>query len=431
MRAHRSALHRRASLLVAALLAGTRAISLGQGALSLEDALREARAANARLPIPALDLAIARQRSYESLAERWLKVAIEGDFIYAPANGYDPVLSNLGEARLQAVIRQPIYSGGALRAATERAAANVEAAAAKYRIAEKDLELEVRSRFGEILAAEAEAAARREGMERLASYLTSLRSRQAAGQGLAADILKTDVRRALEQSALSDAEQRRDQARIALNDALGREPGGALQLAAPSDDFPRPDAGSAWEGAPEIAVAQAEARSAQAELSLVQADRRPHLFANADAGFWSSDTTHLHAAFWDRLGRNAGYSLSLVLAWPVWDAGLTRARITSAQLGVEQMGRKLEVQRRDARLQWEQARAAVRHLADQIGILSRVAPDARDSYLEAESRYRGGAANALEVLDAYTASVDAAVSLHAAIGRYRVAQAVLLRWSNP
>ncbi|MFY9552730.1 MAG: hypothetical protein WAU32_16405, partial [Thermoanaerobaculia bacterium] len=68
--------------------------------LSLDDALREARSANARLPLPAFDVSIARERRAAALAERWLKVAVEGDFLYAPASGYDPALTDLGNARL-------------------------------------------------------------------------------------------------------------------------------------------------------------------------------------------------------------------------------------------------------------------------------------------------------------------------------------------
>jgi outer membrane protein len=418
--------------MAAVLLAGTPMAPAEPGGISLDEALREARSANARLPVPALDVAIAREKLSETLAERWLKVAVEGDFVYAPANGYDPALTNLGEARLQAVVRQPIYAGGALRAASARAAADVEAAAARYRIAEKDLDLEVRSRFSEMLEAGAEVRVRRDGIDRLETYRTSLRSRQASGQALAADLLKTEVRLALEKSAVTEAEQRSDQARLALNELMGRDPAAPLELEPePNPSPPSHATGSAWEGAPEIAAAQAEARSAEATLALAHAERRPHLFARADTGFWSSDTTHLKAAFWDQLWGHAGYSFSLVLTWPVWDAGATRARITQAQLGLQQLGRKLEIQRRDSRLNWEQARAAAGHLYEQIQILSHAAPDARDSYLEAESRYRGGAASALEVLDAYTASVDAAVQLHAAIARYRVAEAVVLRWSEP
>src|SRR5262249_17674506 len=190
------------------------AAGLGQTPLTLEEALRIAHQANARLPLPSFEVSSARERLAIAVADKWLRIAVEGDFLYAPASGYDPVLTNLGEARLQVVARQPIFAGGALKAGVERADADLAAASARYRIAEKDLDLEVRSRFAEWLAARAETDVRREGIERLSTYRTSLKSRQAAGQGVAADVLKTEVRIAFEEAALADAEQRLDEARL-------------------------------------------------------------------------------------------------------------------------------------------------------------------------------------------------------------------------
>ncbi|HEY2798842.1 MAG TPA: TolC family protein [Thermoanaerobaculia bacterium] len=411
---------------------GAAPAALGQTPLSLEDALREARAANARLPVSSLDISISREKLGQAQAERWLRVALEGDFLYAPASGYDPVLTNLGEARGQIVARQPLYAGGALKAGVVRADAEVAAAGARYRVAVRDLELEVRSRYDELLAARAEAAARREGVERLTTYRTSLQSRQASGQGVAADVLKTQVRLALEEASIADAEQRADDARLALNQALGREPGGPLELAPlPPPETPSPGEPAPWEGAPEIEAAEAETRAAEAQLAIARAERLPHVSLNADTGFWVSDTTHLSGDFWDRFWGAKGYSLSLTVAWPLWDRGGLRARIAEADLGVRSAQAKLEAQRRDARLAWSQARAAQEHLFRQIEILSRATPDARDSYLQIESRYRGGTATALEVLDAYAAAVDAQVRLNEVIARYRIAQAVSLRWSEP
>ena len=417
---------------IAVLAIGLPLAASGQAELSLEDALREARAANARLPLSSFDLSVARERVSEAQAERWLRVAVEGSFLYAPASGYDPVLTNLGEARGQIVARQPLYAGGALKAGVARADAEAAVAGARYRIAVRDLDLEVRSRFAQLLSARAEAAARQEGIERLTTYRTSLRSRQAAGQGVAADVLKTEVRLALEEAAVADAEQRADEARLALNQSLGRDPSGTVAVAAlPPPEAPAAGDAAPWERAPEIEAAEAEARSAEAQLTITRAERLPHVSLNADTGFWVSDTTHLNGDFWDRFWGAKGYSLSLTVAWPLWDRGGLRARIAEADLGLRSARTKLEVERRDARLAWAQARSAQEHLFRQIEILSRAAPDARDSYLQIESRYRGGVASALEVLDAYAAAVDAQVRLNEVIARYRIAQAVALRWSEP
>ncbi len=425
----RNSLTLNAALLL--LLAAAGLASAGEP-VSLEVALREARAANAHLPLPALDMSIASEREKEARAEMWLKVALEGDFVYAPP-GYAEPLTNLGNARLQAVVRQPIYAGGSLKAGVDRAGAGVEAARGRYRLVQMDLELEVRSRFSELLEIDSEIAIRRTGLEELDTYRSSLRSRQASGQGIAADLLKTEVRLALEEATLAESEQRRDDARLSLNELMGRDPSAALEL----EPLPPPvspqeaDPGS-WRNAPELRVAEAAARSAEADTVIATSERRPRLFFSADAGFWTDNTTHPGSSrFWDRFWKNTGYSFALGFAWNVWDRGAARARVAQASLGLQQSRLALELGRRDARLVWEKAHAALAHLYKQIEILSRAVPDARDSYLDAQSRYRGGAATALEVLEAHSAALEAAVRRSETIARYRVADAVSLRWSTP
>jgi len=423
-----------AALLSAGLWAVTRS-ALAQDVVTLEQALTEARAANLRLPLPAFEVQVLRARQREAVAEKWLKVAVEGGFIYAPfySHGYDPALTNLGEARMQVTAHQPIYAGGSILAGIEKADAEAAAGQARYRIAEKDLELDVRSRFYELQASVAEQAIRRATLDRIRSYLTLLESRQTSGQAVAGDVFKTKVRYALEESARQDAEEHADEARIALNQLLGRAPAGTLALA-PLEPPPAPasDAAEApWESAPEIEQARAEQRSAQAETVIARSEKLPHLSFNADMGLWTSNTMHLNADFWDRLWSNRGYSLAMVLSWSIWDRGALDSRIRAADLGLQQAQRAVEAERHDAYTKYAQARIAERRLYEQIVLLSGVVPNARDSYLEAESRYRGGAGSTLEVLDAYAAATEAEVKLNDVTARYRVAQAVAARWSAP
>lgn len=427
---------------LALVLIGLSGAAGGEQAVTLEQALSEARVANARLPLPAYDVAIAREKLHEARAERWLKVAVEGEFLYAPPSGYDPVLTNLGEFRLQAVGRQPLYDGGARRAAVAKAEAELDAASGRYRIGEKDLALEVTSRYDELLAAREEIAARREALSRLTSYRSMLRSRQASGQAIAPDLMKTDVRLASEEANAIDAERRADDARLELNNLMGRQPAAPLEIAPlplPGPGFP-PDS-PAMEDVPEVLAARAEARAADAALAVSRAERRPHLDLSADVGFWGSDTSRLvpldlkardpDATFADRIRRDAGYSLRLSLTWSVFDFGAVRARIAQSNLSLQQARQKVEAARRDARLKWEQARSAIETLGREIELLSRATPAARDAALEAESRYRGGAATSLEVLDAYSSAVEAAVKLSDAAARYRIARALADRWGKP
>lgn len=411
--------------------------------IGLDEALRLARAANARLPLASLDVAIARERRAEARAERWLRVALEGGFVYAPADGYDPILTNLGEERQQVVLRQPLYEGGARRAAISEADARIAAAEARFRAVERDVDLEVRSRYAELVFARDEAAIRRDGIARLETYRTSLESRRASGQGLSADVLKTDIRLASERASVLEAERRADEARLELNDLMGRDPQSPLEVE-PLSAPPTPaggDAGEPWAASPELAEAQAQAGAADALLTTARAERKPRVSFAADAGFWGSDTTrlippdlrqgHPNADLSDRIRRDAGYSFRLEFSWPLWDTGAIEARIAQSERSLEEARGRVELERRRSRLEWEKADEALRSLSRSIELLSAAAPDARDAYLAVESRYRGGSVTALEVLDAYASSVDIGVRLADAVERYRIAEAARLRWGSP
>jgi outer membrane protein TolC len=55
-------------------------------------------------------------------------------------------------------------------------------------------------------------------------------------------------------------------------------------------------------------------------------------------------------------------------------------------------------------------------------------PTARDTYVVAESLYRGGTGTSLDVLDAYRTLLDAEIAAAQATFEVRVAEATLLRW---
>jgi outer membrane protein TolC len=403
--------------------------ALPEEPMTVEQALSLAKQANARLPLSAMDKDIAKEHLQEARAERWLKVSIDGDILYAPASGYDQAVSNFGEVRAQLVTQQTLLDGGGRKAAVARAQAGLVAAGARHRIAEKDLELDVRSRLAEYVAAMNEVGVRREGMERLRSYRTSLESRQASGQGIGADLLKTRVREATEGADLEEAVSRADEARLELNDLMGREPDLPLALA-PLPEPPEQGApgDQVWLLTPEVAAAAADRDSAAQALKAARAERSFHLTAGADAGLWGSDTTS--PGLFSRLKHDFGYSLSLNFTWPLFDFGAYRARVAAAALELKQAEQTTEVERRRARLEWQKAHQSLMNASRERAILSGAVPDARDSSLATESRYLGGAASALDVLEAHAASVDAAVRLEDVTMRCRIAQALEIRWGS-
>ncbi len=409
--------------------------------ISLEAALAAARSANAALPVADYDTRIAQQRRREAEAMRRLQVHLDGDLWVAPAPGYDPVITNLGEDRLQIGVEKPLYDGGALRAGAAQARADLAASAARYRMAEQDLDLEVRQQYAAILAAEREVGARREGLDRLASYRSLLEDRERSGQPVAPDLLRTRVRLATDRAALLAAEETVDQARAGLNSLMGRDPGAPLEVATlPDPAPPNPVTEEAWKRAPEIAAAEHDVEAAAAASRVAEAQLRPRVTARADAGLWGSDTTrwvpndfsatHPGASFGDRLRRDLGYSFTLGFSLPIFDSGVFAARIAESHLALDQARQRVRAEDASARLQLKQAERALERAYRQYEILVAARPEARDAYLEAESRYRGGTASYLEVLDAFSASVDTAVAAVQAELAYRTARALVVRWGG-
>jgi len=441
--------------------------------LTLEHALALARANNASLPVAALDTRIAEQNRVEAASLRKIRLGVEGSLSVAPRGGYDPAASNLGEDRLQAVLERPLYDGGRLAAEERRAGALAEVARQRYRRAEAVVELDVRTRYAELLAARREAAVRQDGLKRLRSYLELLESRGASGQPVESDLLRGRLRVATEDAARQTALEHADRARAELDTLMGRAPETPLTLAPlPSPAPPAGPASTPKEGAettahdgppdgatetratdpqvpddripvvriPDVTAALRAVDAARAGLDATLAERRPTLSLRADAGLWGTDTTRLvppdlrasdpGAGFLDRLDRDLGYSVSLDLTWSLFDSGGRRARIARSQLELDRAKQQVVVEQTDARRELTRARDARARASARLQILREARPQARDAYLDATSRYLGGAASYLDVVDAFDASISVGVEEAQATLDYRIAEAEMIRWGG-
>ena len=332
---------------------------------------------------------------------------------------------------LQLVASDTLYAGGLRRANVRAAGFRVRAAGAGYRIAQKDVDLEVRLRFAELLKVEEEIVIREQGIERLRSYLAQIKARQASGQPVGSDVITTEVRLGTEEAALADAQRAGDEARLQLNDLLGRNP--RLPLVLQPLPPPAPVAMSdtaPWLFTPELQQAFANSAIARMGALATRAERRPQLSVSAGVGviptFGSSNPGTGPFS-----GSGFGGAVMFSLNWPLFDAGVFRSRLERANLLTLQARGSETVARRFSRLQWELADAQQARIFRQVELWARNVPLARDAYLQTTSMYNGGAATALEVLDAYAAWVNARESYSDAILRYRQAQANLVRWGTP
>lgn len=393
--------------------------------LTLEKALDEARHTNAHLPVAARVIDIARTTAREAKASRSPNLAVTSS-----VNSGGPLAYTTSQGAAQVVGAATLLDGGLRRANLTAANFRIKGAGAGFRMVEKDVDLGVRLWFSEFLRAENEIAFREQGLERLRSYLSQVQGRRAAGQPVGSDLLTTQVRVGTEEAALADARRALDEARLQLNDLMGRVPDAPLALAPqPAPSLPVMLAGSPWLTTPDVSAAEANTAATQAAIAATRSERKPQLQVSANLGalpvFGPDSGTGPNSG--SGLGGAVLFSLSL----PFFDGGVFRARLDRARLEAQQAQDSEIVVKRQVRFSSQLAATQLTRLYQQVETWNRNIPTARDAYLQTQSMYAGGAATALEVLDGYTSWINANQAYTDAVVRYRQAEANYIRWGTP
>jgi len=395
-----------------------------QTPLSLTAALTEARAHNAMLPVAAFDTAMAAAQVGAASGALWPTVGIDGDL-----HGGTPSKYASGDARLQLVASLPIYDGGRLRAGVRQAEAERAVSAARFRVARRDLDYQVKAWFSQVIELEDEIALDTRGLERLGRYVDLIEARRQSGQPVVGDLLKARVQRQSQAADLAETQRQLAGAMLQLKELLGRSPDDSLVLAPlPAPNAPTPPPAEPWTATPDIAAADAAERSARTAIAAVKADRRPHLDLSANVGAQPVIGSSFDAPL--NNGRDLGGEFILSVSWPLWDRGVYSNQLQEARLALDQSSQQAVVARRDARLQWYQAHTDLTHLYQVVQLRDSTVPTAEDAYLQSESLYRGGGADALQVLDAYTQWMQAGLDAARARLDYRLAAAREARWGT-
>ena len=396
-------------------------------AITLDDALRDAREANAHLPVAALNTAIAREQLREARGRGRPAIYLDGD---VHAGG--PLTYTSSDARVQVIGADTLFSGGRFRAGVRSASFALRAATAGYRVVEKDVDLAVRAQFAEGLHDQQAMRIRDASLQGLRAYLVYLEAQQRGGSGVMADVLRTRTRVAAEEANIADAERAYDAAVVELNVLMGQPPRRPLTLVPlPAPAPPPAPVNEPWRAVPDILSAEASAQSAAAQIAIARADLRPQLSVSADVGrLQPIGSTSLGTGLNTGSGNGAEVTLSFTV--PLFDFGhLLQSRLAQAQLAARLAADSATVVRREAERQWASATEQLEDLYHIVQLRGQSVPIARDSYLQAQSLYRGGVGTALDVIDAYSAWVDAQIAEEDAVRDYRQSEAQLIRWGTP
>lgn len=299
--------------------------------------------------------------------------------------------------------RQPLYSGGKVRAALSAARAFRRLSNAGYRDALGRLRAQVETEFYDVLAAQALVEVARTALLEARSNLAQVESLRRAGRVSDYEVLRARLRVSTLRPDSIAAETALRVATLSLRNTVGLpaeeavRPVGTFRTATQVrhgdlDDLVR----KGLQDRPEVVQLEMEVRMRREAVTVERSSRRPSLdiVANGQLEMQSNDF-----AFGSD-ERHQSWNTGLVMSFPIFDGLDSRARVSAAKVDLRQAELRLEELRKSITLEVEQAYHRMREAAERVDAREQGVREAEEGARIARNRYTQGVGTQLEVLDA-------------------------------
>ena len=408
----------------AAILFATRDASAQAAppALAIEDCVRLALQVPARQSLARANLEAWAERERSAQAGLRPNVRAHANASYAPLSGYDPALTDGGDAGVRVGVEQPLYDGGRTRGEVHLARAGAGQARTDQAVADADLALEVRLAFVDHWALVQRTRVLERAVISLSAESETSERLVRGGAGLRSDALRLAAQLAAARAELAAArgEVRAAQTRLAV--AMGVDPNA---LGAVEDTVRLAPLAADWNGAHAVDVLQAAQSTevAQLETRARRADRAPRMALQGDAGTWSS------VERWRRSGFDPGwgYQVGVSFEMPLWDGGALAGRRSAAEAEVRARQATEQVTRQRAQAIDQAERSARDAALERAAGMQQAEAWAAKAAELVHTRWAGGAASGIEVLEAHRARTEFALARIDAAAEAARAQARSLR----
>lgn len=225
-----------------------------------------------------------------------------------------------------AVLRQPIYRGGRVRAGISAAEAQIASQRASLRATEYRVIVDTVAAYADVLKTQALVSLSEGQVKLLTEQLRASRDRFEVGDLTRTDVAQSEARLASSRAGLQGAMAQRTLARQAYRRLVGNEPADLQPLPAlpetpGSDEEAR---NKAFEQNPSLAAARFAEKAAQENVRAAKAGRGPSVTLDAGARYvHGTDSIAGLTGFSPTLGVSAGM--------PLFSGGLIAAQVRQAQ----------------------------------------------------------------------------------------------------
>jgi TolC family type I secretion outer membrane protein len=382
-------------------------------ALSLQDAIALAQRANPGLAQSKAQAAAAAARLAQARAGRLPSLTLSGQAGQGTTDlggffGFNQADVSPRAAALE--LRQPLFSGGAVSAAVERAREGRDASLAQVGGARALLAVQAAEAYVAVLSAREILTLNEAQLRQMDEIARQAEFRFEGGETARTDLAQAQARRAAARADLARA--RGDVARSHAHfvSVVGVEPAGLEALPAPPPVLGSLDEAlaTALRTSPALVAAQAQARAADAGVRYAQAERLPSLALTATA---SSTRDQFFPGY-----RADGLTVGVQGRWTLFAGGLinghvseARANVRGAQSGLDGVRAQVREAVIGAWADVQTSRALVEAAADQ----ATAAASALDSV---RNEVRVGQKPTLDLLDAEREALAAQSAMVAARG---------------
>lgn len=258
-------------------------------AVTLDDAIAAALAHDPSITIADASRDAAGGRITQARSAGRPTISVRGSIGYGrldPQGFFGLGGANVTPFTAQAVIEQPLFTGGRVAAASDQARAGLASAEAGRRNVRADLAAVVAAAYGDVLAAATMVASWQRLLDQTSEIERQARLRFKAGESPSTDVAQAEARLAEARGGLAGAEGAVAAARAHYRNLVGDDPVDLAPLpAGPAAPQTLDDAVAlAAQNSPAIAQAEAGLAAARAASRGARADRLPTVGAFAEAG---------------------------------------------------------------------------------------------------------------------------------------------------
>ncbi len=315
----------------------------------------------------------------------------------------------------------PLYTGGSLENKIEQAKLGLKSADLSLEKAKQQIKLDATTGYYGILQARNSVKVAQESVDSLAEHLKNVQAQYDVGTVAKADVLRSEVELANAQQTLIKAQNSYELAVSNLNNVIGLPLGTELTI---KDElkyqkYPLSLDESiqyALNNRPDIAAANIAVESAQKDIEIAKAGKRPTVTASAATG-WSDD---------DLPGtKNNDWSLGVSASWSIFDSGLTDSQVKQANAALEKAKEQARQTSDSVQLEVRSAYLSMKEAEKRIETSQVAVAQAQEDFKIAQVRYSAGVGTNIDVLDAQVALTTAKNNYNQALYDYNTSKATL------